>query len=79
MQRDGWQCQIRDDYCLGAATTIDHITAWFLGGGDDPANLQAACEPCNTRKGARESAMARAANKRKALHRSARLPHPAHR
>lgn len=48
LQRDDYRCQIRRARCRGAANQVDHIDrladggAWF-----DPANLRAACLPCN--------------------------------
>lgn len=55
LRRDGGICQLRYRGCLGVATAVDHITAIAdLQPGDpallDPANLQAACGPCNSRK-----------------------------
>ena len=48
LQRGGWLCQL----CREApAVSVDHIWPQILGGTDDDANLQAACKPCNTRKG----------------------------
>ena len=52
---------VRDDYvCQYCAidleiheATIDHVTPKCLGGGDQPANLVTACQPCNTRKDGR--------------------------
>lgn len=51
--RDGYECQLRLDCCTGLATTVDHIVPKSKGGRDTPANLQAACAPCNAAKGAR--------------------------
>lgn len=48
LRRDGGICQIRGPRCLGSANTADHIIAWRNGGSwFDPANLRAACQPCN--------------------------------
>ena len=50
LERDNYLCQI----CKHAqATTVDHIIAKANGGTDDDANLQAACRPCNVKKGAK--------------------------
>lgn len=48
LERDGWICQIRGPKCRVAATQVDHIVSWRAGGAlYDPANLRAACQPCN--------------------------------
>jgi hypothetical protein len=52
LDRDGYQCKIRGPRCRRQATTLDHIWPWSRGGTDDPSNLQAACVPCNSSKGA---------------------------
>ena len=53
LMRDKMKCQ----YCGAKGTqfelTLDHIVPHSRGGGDDPANLCAACKPCNQRKGDR--------------------------
>lgn len=39
-------------YCKAArATTVDHIIPRARGGDNNPANLVAACKPCNGKKG----------------------------
>lgn len=49
-ERDGWVCV----FCgLSGDLTLDHIYPWSLGGSDDEDNLQTACRPCNSSKGAR--------------------------
>ena len=49
LYRDGYRCA----YCGGYATTVDHVKALAEGGAMyDPANLVAACAPCNYRRGA---------------------------
>lgn len=62
LQRDGYQCQLRyTDVCTGHATQVDHIVNTASGGAElDPTNCAAACQPCNARKAANESAAARA-------------------
>src|SRR4026207_773806 len=52
MVRDHYECQIRLNGCKRKATQIDHIISLMDGGTDDLENLQAACAPCNKRKGA---------------------------
>jgi 5-methylcytosine-specific restriction endonuclease McrA len=47
----------RDDgvchYCGGMADTVDHVTCIADGGARlDPADLVAACRPCNSRRSA---------------------------
>lgn len=61
LERDGWRCQIRGPRCVGHATQADHIIPWQEGGAwYDPANLRAACSPCNSGRGAaRQAAMAK--------------------
>ena len=51
--RDGYECQIRGSRCTGVATEVDHIVPLEQGGEPlDPANLRAACRPCNAAGGA---------------------------
>jgi 5-methylcytosine-specific restriction protein A len=52
LNRDHHTCQIQGPHCIGIATTTDHITARIDGGPMwDPANLRAACRPCNAEGG----------------------------
>ena len=47
--RDQWTCH----WCRAPANTVDHVVPLAEGGARyDPANLVAACRPCNTRRGA---------------------------
>lgn len=50
LRRDNYTCR----YCGATAPdvklTVDHVVPQALGGSDDPANLVAACEPCNNGK-----------------------------
>lgn len=50
LRRDNHTCR----YCGGSAPdvvlTVDHVVPTALGGGDDPANLVAACKDCNAGK-----------------------------
>lgn len=50
LRRDNHTCR----YCGATAPDVplrvDHVTPVALGGGDDPANLATACEPCNSGK-----------------------------
>jgi hypothetical protein len=49
LQRDNYRCQIRGRRCLGSANEVDHIVPIVAGGAMyDPANLRAACKPCNS-------------------------------
>ena len=51
--RDGGVCRLGIK-CDGApARTTDHVIPKSEGGTDDPANLVAACRPCNSAKGPR--------------------------
>ncbi|MBF6063029.1 HNH endonuclease [Nocardia terpenica] len=47
LNRDSQLCQIRAEDCLNWATEVDHIIPVTRGGTNDPANLRAACAPCN--------------------------------
>ena len=49
LDRDDFVCR----YCGGEATEVDHATPWGRGGVTLPANLVAACRPCNRAKGER--------------------------
>jgi hypothetical protein len=49
LDRDGWTCR----YCGREATEVDHVDPRARGGATTPANLVAACRPCNKGKGAR--------------------------
>jgi 5-methylcytosine-specific restriction enzyme A len=53
LRRDREMCQIRGPKCTHHATEADHIVS-VADGGDffDPANLRAACRPCNAGRGA---------------------------
>lgn len=50
LRRDKHTCR----YCGASAPdvklTVDHVMPQALGGGDEPANLVTACEPCNSGK-----------------------------
>ena len=48
LERDNYDCQIRSPACTKKATQVDHIVPVRKGGARyDPANLRAACRPCN--------------------------------
>jgi len=50
LERDGYRCR----YCGDPATHADHVVPVSMGGAHlDPANVVAACAPCNRRKGSR--------------------------
>lgn len=51
LARDGYVCQLKLDGCTITATHVDHIVPFADGGSDDMTNLQAACAPCNLKKG----------------------------
>ncbi len=68
--RDNHLCQIAlVDRCLVDANEVDHIVPAAKGGGDDLANLQAACKPCHAWKTGREAAMIRHAAEKEAKRR----------
>jgi 5-methylcytosine-specific restriction endonuclease McrA len=50
LERDGGVCHICGQ---PGATTVDHLTPAYLGGGDELENLAAAHVTCNSSKGAR--------------------------
>jgi 5-methylcytosine-specific restriction endonuclease McrA len=54
LARDGRRC----GYCVGAATTVDHILPRCRGGRNTWLNTVAACDGCNQRKGDRTPAEA---------------------
>ena len=47
--RDGYLCQ----YCGADANTVDHVLPVSKGGTDEPDNLLAACNRCNSSRGNR--------------------------
>jgi 5-methylcytosine-specific restriction endonuclease McrA len=58
LERDAYTCRINGPRCISHATEVDHIVAHYLGGTDEPGNLQAVCRPCHA---SRTAAQARAA------------------
>jgi 5-methylcytosine-specific restriction enzyme A len=53
LARDHYACQIRGPRCKGYADQVDHVIDRADGGDTfDPANLRAACHPCNMAKSA---------------------------
>lgn len=48
--RDGYQCMVRTDVCVGDADCVHHLLGRSVSG-DDPAYLTACCTPCNLRLG----------------------------
>lgn len=63
LNRDRWTCH----WCSAFAKTVDHVVPKAEGGTDQPANLVAACGPCNS---ARSMAWVRAHGNRGAVRRS---------
>jgi 5-methylcytosine-specific restriction protein A len=64
LDRDRWRCQMRGPRCVGYATQVDHVIPLADGGGNDPANLRAACHRCNGAGGAERT------NRRRWQHRT---------
>lgn len=57
LERDQHRCH----WCGKPANTVDHVQALADGGSRlDPANLVAACKPCNSRRGAERTNARRA-------------------
>jgi 5-methylcytosine-specific restriction endonuclease McrA len=57
-QRDSFTCQYCDQRFEPEALTFDHVVPVAQGGTRGWENIVTACEPCNTRKGARTPAEA---------------------
>lgn len=51
LARDGYRCTLELPGCTGVAVHVDHIVPRRFGGGDELANLRAACASCNLRRG----------------------------
>lgn len=52
LNRDSNRCQLRLDGCRTRATDVHHLTAWHGDPADaNPADLCAACHPCNVKAG----------------------------
>ncbi|MGE0881532.1 MAG: HNH endonuclease [Acidimicrobiia bacterium] len=52
LARDGYECQIKGHRCSKRARAVDHVVPIAQGGEFwSPANLRAACIPCNSSKG----------------------------
>lgn len=49
LQRDSWRCRLRLPGCIITATHVHHTMGKRYG--DDPAQLVAACAPCNLKVG----------------------------
>lgn len=50
LRRDGHTCRYCGAKAPDVALTVDHVIPTTLGGGDEPANLVTACQPCNAGK-----------------------------
>jgi hypothetical protein len=50
LRRDNHQCRYCGAKAPDVPLRVDHVVPVALGGGDDPANLVTACEPCNSGK-----------------------------
>jgi 5-methylcytosine-specific restriction endonuclease McrA len=51
LYRDRYLCQLEYPGCLGVATHCDHVLPLRFGGDNSLANLRAACQSCNLRRG----------------------------
>lgn len=52
-ERDGGICQLCGEPVDRSVATIDHIIPFARGGTHEPANVQLAHGPCNSRKGSK--------------------------
>lgn len=50
LRRDNHACRYCGSAAPDVALVVDHVVPVALGGGDDPANLATACQPCNAGK-----------------------------
>lgn len=50
LRRDNYTCRYCGAKAPDVPMRVDHVVPVALGGSDDPSNLVAACEPCNTGK-----------------------------
>ena len=48
LERDGYECRLRLPGCTGYATTVNHKRRHRDGGAFTEANLEAACQHCNS-------------------------------
>lgn len=56
LERDGWICQLCGCKLRpGGHATADHIIPHAMGGQSTMENLRAACNHCNSRRGARQA------------------------
>lgn len=57
LERDGYRCKVPGDDgrpCDAYASHVDHVVRRRDGGTDAPANLRAACQPCNLKREQRQ-------------------------
>lgn len=52
LRRDNHACRYCGATAPDAKLVVDHVLPQALGGSDDPSNLVAACQPCNSGKSA---------------------------
>lgn len=50
LRRDNHQCRYCGAKAPDVVLRVDHVMPSAIGGSDDPSNLVAACEPCNSGK-----------------------------
>lgn len=50
LRRDSYTCRYCGASAPGTLLRVDHVTPVALGGTDQPSNLVASCEPCNSGK-----------------------------
>lgn len=50
LRRDGFRCRYCGHTAAVAELRVDHVIPEALGGTDEPSNLVAACDPCNSGK-----------------------------
>lgn len=64
LDRDARACRLHLEGCTVVANEVDHIVSPLDGGGDDDANLRAACTDCHRKRSSRQGNAARPRQRR---------------